>query len=488
MLGEDGGGESNAQHRGLASGMVTGVQPKQRPIEEPAAAVMMFDPRRRASSSSAELQATIASLIASLRQREADLGLRQRARKEKDRRSFCLAVECLVCNLLSLALLTGSATSTTALAVPRSSGKMWGTQGRRYASPVYGQHFLDVLDLMARPEVGLIEKVTHGYHFADRGGGGDTRQSTTIRPTPALQARVLSQAPISWNSFSRASEPEVLVLKGRKDPATGRAQAIDYQDTATTRRRRKAVLRLNAWLQSAPVMLLVGDGAAGLLTSEDGWLIDPTRRSLRRIFNNGDWTQGGRLFDGFWENMRRADRFRFIRIGTPAHPEGVSPANVDFAQLFPTLAYHHMQHEPPPEGDLYDIEGDGSNRAGWKKLLNALLFASEPMMTHWPRGVAELFPRGTRLRDAVKTITAVHAPIAPLFGTAIGFRLMLIESETLLAALGQLQLRGVTALPLHDSVLVAASEAETARDIMAEAFGQFNEGTRRAKLQIDFGK
>jgi hypothetical protein len=459
--------------------MVTmGEQPKQRPIEEPAPAIMMFDPQRRAAG--VELQAAVASLIAFLEQSEADLGLRQRARKEKDRRSFCLAVECLVCNLLGLALLTGSATSTTALAVPRSSGSMW-ARGR-YASPVYGQHFLDALNLMARPEVGMVEGVTHGYRFAS---GGDTRHSTTIRPTPALQARVLSQAPISWNSFTRASEPEVLFLKGRKDPATGRAQAIDYQDTATTRRRRKAVLRLNAWLQSAPVTLLIGDGV--LLTSEDGWLIDPTRRSLRRIFNNGDWMQGGRLFDGFWENMRRADRFRFIRIGTPAHPEGETIANVDFAQLFPTLAYHHMQHEPPPEGDLYDIEGEGSNRAGWKKLLNALLFASEPM-THWPRGVAELFPKGTRLRDAVKTITAVHAPIAPLFGTAIGFKLMLIESETLLMALGQLQRRGVTALPLHDSVLVAAAEAETARDIMSDAFGQFNGGARRAKLQIDFGK
>jgi hypothetical protein len=459
--------------------MTMGEQPKQRPIEEPAPAVMMFDPQRRAAC--AELQVTIASLIEFLGQREADLGLRQRARKEKDHRSFCLAVECLVCNLLCRALLTGSATSTTALAVPRSSGMMW-AQGRRYASPVYGQHFLDVLDLMARPEVGLIEGMTHGYRFAD---GGDTRQSTTIRPTPALQALAPSRTPLDWNSFSRASEPEVLVLKGRKDSATGRAQAINYQDTATTRRRRKAVLRLNAWLQSAPIMLLIEDGAG--LTSEDGWLIDPTRRSLRRIFNNGDWMQGGRLFDGFWENMRRADRFKFIRIGTPAHPEGETIANVDFAQLFPTLAYHEMRREPPPEGDLYDVEGDGSNRAGWKKLLNALLFTHEPL-TRWPKGTAELFPKGTKLREALETIQAVHAPIAPLFGTAIGFKLMLIESETLLMALGHLQRRGIVALPLHDSVLVAASEAETARDIMSDAFGQFTVAAHRAKLQIDFGK
>ena len=451
------------------------MQPKQLgPIEAEedealAPAVMVrFDPQRRAST--AELKATVASLIEFLGQCEADLGLRQRARKERDHRSFCLAVECIVCNLMGLAL-TGSA---TVLAVPRSSRMMW-TQ-RRYASPVYGQHFLDALDLMARLEVGLIAEVAHG----DR--GGDKRQST-IRPTPALQARVLPQcASLNWNSFSRASEPEVLILKGVKDPATGRALAIDYQDTATTRRRRKAVLRINAWLQSAPLRLLTDGGG---LTSKDGQPIDPNRRALRRIFNNGDWGQGGRLFGGFWENVRRVDRFKFLRICTPAHPEGETIANVDFAQLFPTLAYHQM-HRDPPEGDLYDIGEDGSNRAGWKKLLNALLFAREPL-THWPRGTAELFPKATKLRDALETIAAVHAPITPLFGTAIGFRLMLIESETLLAALAQLQHRNVTALPLHDSVLVARSEAETAKEVMAEAFGLLNESRRLAKLQVDFG-
>jgi hypothetical protein len=36
----------------------------------------------------------------------------------------------------------------------------------RYSNPVYGQHFLDALDLMARPEVGLVKSLTLGYRFA----------------------------------------------------------------------------------------------------------------------------------------------------------------------------------------------------------------------------------------------------------------------------------------------------------------------------------
>ena len=45
------------------------------------------------------------------------------------------------------------------------------------SNPVYGQHFLDALDLMARPEVGLVKSLTRGYRFA-----GGKKQLSTIWP------------------------------------------------------------------------------------------------------------------------------------------------------------------------------------------------------------------------------------------------------------------------------------------------------------------
>ena len=73
----------------------------------------MFDPQRRAAS--AELRAAIKSLTAFLEDREADLRLRKRARKEADRRSFRLAVEVIACNLTAVPLLQkgGSGSSVT---------------------------------------------------------------------------------------------------------------------------------------------------------------------------------------------------------------------------------------------------------------------------------------------------------------------------------------------------------------------------------------
>lgn len=190
------------------------------------------------------------------------------------------------------------------------------------------------------------------------------------------------------------------------------------------------------------------------------------------------------MFDGFWESMRREDRFKLLRICSAAHPEGERIANVDFSQLFPRLAYQQIDRAAP-QGDLYDILGDGQCRDGFKTLLNALLFA-RGTLTRWPEGTSPLFDRGTKLRDAVSLIRDAHAPIAQFFGSGIGFRLMFIESNILVEALLTLYSQGVTALPLHDSVLVAASEAEAAKAVMEEAFERAT-GESRGKLKVDVG-
>ena len=136
-----------------------------------------------------------------------------------------------------------------------------------------------------------MKSLGHGYSFA-----GAHKQRSTIKPTPAFDDRV---RPVlaGWEVFSRDEEPEVLILKGPKDRATGRAREIDYRETANTRRRRNEIHRINVILRNAPLKLLNrgdddGDGGGGhvsCLLTGDGQPVDPTRRVLRRIFNNGSW-------------------------------------------------------------------------------------------------------------------------------------------------------------------------------------------------------
>jgi hypothetical protein len=122
-----------------------------------------------------------------------------------------------------------------------------------------------------------------------------------------------------------------------------------------------------------------------------------------------------------------------------------------------------------PAGDFYDVAGDGSSRAGWKKLINALLFG-EKRLGSWPQDTKKHFPAGLTLRDAIRMIEQKHAPLIPLFGTGIGYQLMYFESEMLIAVVSYLFKNGIVTLPLHDAVLVGRSNAEAAQNAMQGAF------------------
>jgi hypothetical protein len=426
------------------------------PFFWPPERVLFFDPQRRAATP--ELKAAIKSLSTFLEHSEAALGLRERRRSASAYADFKLAIEAVTCNLVVLLMMDPA----RPLAIPRHHGAMWGKS--RYRPPVYGQHFLDVIELMAHPRVCLITELAPGYGYQ----GGKSRQSL-IRVSRRLKDHLPSC--LGWSELRREDEPEVVVLRGQKDQATGKASEIDYSETTTTRRLRKQVDRINRYLRTAPIFLLPDSQAE----TDDGQPVDPTRRAVRRIFNNGSWDQGGRLYGGFWETMRRVDRERLLRIGTNTCPEGERVANVDYGQLFARLAYFEVGQSPAPDVDLYDIVGDGQNRDGWKRLVNVLLLTEKPLR-NWPEGVLEEFSPGTVLKELLTAIYQRHAPIAHLFGCGAGLRLMRRESDILIEVVLRLFADGITALPLHDSVLVASQEVAAAEAVMTAVFAKKTAG------------
>jgi hypothetical protein len=425
-----------------------------------------FDPQKRAAAP--ELKASIEALGARLEAQEWQGGHRVRKRSPAQRKAFMLALEAIACNLAWLII----AAPGRAIAVPRDNNLMRGKS--RYKPEVYGLAFVELLDLMARPELGLIENVQRGFKVENRS------QPSLIRPLPAFAEQV-PLASLTWEAFIRLPPREVLILKSGKDD-DGNAQPVAYDNTARIRTMRNAVVRLNKRLQAMSIILKVAPGE--VLLNHDGLPIDPTRRALRRIFNNGSWYDGGRLFDGFWETMPKAMRFRYLRLPNEEDPEGEPVANVDFEQLFPHLAYHKVRIEPPA-GDLYDIEGNGANRQGWKRLLNAQFFARGPLKA-WPRGCREEFESAPSLKQACAMLEERHRPIAHLFGQGVGFHFMFQESSALIEALGYLHAEGITALPLHDSVLVPRSRAARAMELLQVALERCIDKPRAA-VSIDYG-
>jgi hypothetical protein len=419
---------------------------------------MWFDPLLRAKTT--ELAGAVQRLRDALLLHETNTGARKRARKEADKEKFGLAVEALACNLILLSAIECG----PKLAVPRSHGFLWRGDGN--ANPVYGQHFLSAIDGLA--SLGLIEEERRGYKLSAR-----MRLPSLIRPSTVL-AQHLPLAPPDWRSVKQIDDRALIILKEGKDD-DGRAATIAFGETANTRQLAGQMRRINEFLRSADIE--VTGQSTGLSLGKDGQVIAPYRRSLRRIFNNANWQHGGRLAGGFWMGMERAERFERIRI------DGERIADVDYRQLFPRLAYVRAG-KPQPEGDIYNVAGDGSGRDGWKKLMNAVLFSDGPLR-NWPDGTLQHFPSGTKLRDAIEMLATRHAPIADLFGTGLGFQLMRIESNMLIGVITHLESLRVTALPLHDAVLVAESKAYVAADAMQAAFSMWT-GSSCAIISIEF--
>jgi hypothetical protein len=415
---------------------------------------MWFDPQFRAKTDN--LRAAIKKLGDLLTVHELTNGLRERARKLPDKKKFYLAVEALACNLLLLKA-TGS---NSKLAVPRSHGFLW--QGGRNSNLVYGQHFLDAIDLLASLQ--LIHKGRKGYRFSAK-----SKMASLIAPAERLSHH-LPLAPPDWRSVHRIDDPALIILKEGKDE-DGHAAAIDYKETDRTKLMAGQIKRINRYLRDADIEII---NSSGVSIGKDGQIVAPYRRSLRRIFNNANWQRGGRLAGGFWMSMKRAERGS-IRI------DGEPITDVDYDQLFPRLAYVRAGAEQP-EDDIYDVTGDDSSRAGWKKLMNAMLFSDGPL-NNWPKETLEHFPKGTKLREVIDALRQKHAPIARLFGTGLGFQLMRIESDMLIPVITQLFKEGITALPLHDAVLVAQSHAQSAKEAM-QAEVQLRTGISRAIVSI----
>jgi hypothetical protein len=416
---------------------------------------MRFDPQLRARTP--DLKEAIKGFTRHLIAQEDKLGLRSRARKDEDRRKFAVAVEAATCNLLLLTLLRGD----VALAVPLDSNVMWSAS--RYRNPVFGQHFLSLLDLMECLK--LLKRTTTGYRISKT-----TKAPSLFKAATDFGKHLRRVTP---DSFRRVQEPEILILKNGKDDGE-RAALVNYRNSQKTRRLRNQIKRLNGWLLEADIELTSARSSVRL--GKYGGVIASYRRSLRRTFNNKSWQQGGRLSGGFWMTMPRKDRFRLIRIG------GEPVADVDFQQLFPRLAYARAR-APQPIGDLYDIMGDSTGRDGWKLLLNALLFTRGPLK-RWPRDCSPLLP-GLSLKQAVSLLKEKHQPIAHLFGTGVGFELMFIESEMLIAVVTHLFENSIPALPLHDAVLVAEPHAQAAKAAMEYAF-RSRTGQPRAFVKVDF--
>jgi hypothetical protein len=370
-------------------------------------------------------------------------GWRARARRPADDASFRQIVTAVICDLMYHELI---AAQGQGLVITRSKSIL--CRRSRYKPPVSTAMFPTIVDRLATPGLWFVcsKPGDRGYFTKARRG--------CIWPGSRLIVR-MEEHGIELEDLGLGGMQETIILKQAKGGHWDVSAYMEYEDTEETRRYRWEMARINDWLQGAE--LDFDDSVLG-----EPRIIDTGDRRLRRCFTRGSFTSGGRLFGGFWQTLRKRERFEGLRI------EDEAVVSLDYSQMAARLLYGRARRQPPGE-DAYILPGMADHREGVKKVFNALLFAEKDLQ-RLPQGTKALLPKGARVGHLVDRLKQVHAPIADYFGKGIGHELQFTESQILVAVLLQLQDRGIVGLPVHDAVVVKASAAGIAKRIMEETF------------------
>ena len=148
-----------------------------------------------------------------------------------------------------------------------------------------------------------------------------------------------------------------------------------------------------------------------------------------------------------------------------------SVVELDYGQMGLMLLYG-MVGAKPPAGDLYDLSAYGippSCRAGIKKVVQAAINSPTPLK-RLPQGTRKHIPKRLSLNDILSAVQARHPEVQQYFGKGVGLRIMRLESDILVQVLLKLIAQDITALPVHDALLVNANFEEQAREVMVEVF------------------
>ena len=396
-----------------------------------------------------KLMTLIAEVQTQMSGYEAYYGTRKRARRPADQVTYDRTVEAILCDLCAVEL--GSENDSIHLPL---SNKVLRSKSR-YKGTALGKTLPDILKVMSAPEMSFVsvEKGHSTFKIVDDElnvafAGG---QQTILKAGPKLLSRI-ERFDITRADMGHAPEEEVLVLRAPKRHSNSIAEYQEYEDDKATLALRQQMTDINAWLDTADITCSHPQ-------------VDPAHRRLRRIFNNSDFAQGGRLYGGFWQAMSSDERQEHILI------EGDCCVELDYGQMSLAILYG-LTGTKPPEGDLYDLSAEGiptDYRKGIKTVIQALINSSK-VPTKMPKGVRKLIPSRYTIKDILEAVARKHPAIYPQMTSGIGMQLFRKESDILVDVLETLRSEGIVALPVHDAVIVMDEHHLQATKIMKEVF------------------
>ena len=233
------------------------------------------------------------------------------------------------------------------------------------------------------------------------------------------------------------------------------------------------VRKINAFLSKHAVTLDLASIPGDISELENIYFSERNTKYVR-IFNNGDFGQGGRFYC-HWSQMIPKEFRRYIQI------DGQETIELDYSCLHISMLYG-LVGKIPPEGDLYALNGISTEfRPVVKKAFNiainsadesTALMAIREEIRHHERRTGNIAPKAEEILTAIK---GTHPLLSKFLCTGYGVFLQNTDSRIAERILLTLLKQGIPSLTIHDSFIVRVDCRGILCEVMNKSFyDEFN--------------
>jgi hypothetical protein len=302
-----------------------------------------------------------------------------------------------------------------------------------------------------------------GHYFRDSVGKS---HMSRMRAKPSL-IRIFVEFKWTDLSVERATTTECIILR-EVDPLGNVKVELEYDDNNDTRRMRTSLTRYNNLLRRTCIDIPEFPTEGVLSTSGSRTIhINRTNKFVRRVFNNGNWEDGGRFYGPWWQNIPKQWR-EMIRI------EDEQTIEWDYSGLHIVLLYalKEMNYWEIGGGDPYQLP-DRESSERLRRLLKIILLVAinAQDMTKTLRGIHRhinldleeygwVREEGLEIRELVNEFAERHQPIKEYFFSGKGVRLQNFDSRIAELVIKELTTRGIPCLTIHDSFITTRQEEQ----------------------------
>ena len=301
---------------------------------------------------------------------------------------------------------------------------------------------------------GYLRTEKKGHFDKEIGKGKRTR----IRATRKLISILEERAHITLWQIRRLEGCNNIVLKNENK------DIISYEASSQTTQMSNNLKRINELFSNTWIDLYLTDTEFDALKrrilhkhfkdNEASPSVDFSARTLKRVFNNSSWNEGGRFYGGWWQGVPSEYRKHI-------HINGKATVELDYSGIHPAMIYAEVGVTPPP--NPYDM-GLKVDREIKKMAFNALVNASSMNIKQNSNFDAE--SAGCSWREFLEAIINAHPPIRKFFGTGYGVQLQKKDADIAEKVMLRFTKIGYACLPVHDSFLVHHALAEELKEQM----------------------